>query len=355
MATQAEGEPRLFRAVPGFINNLDQGPEEVVVPRMVRQWLRSVADRSRSPLWKLPVMSGGAGPGLTVRDDVTGEVYLKPGRESALRQETHGELMQEFYAAVEPLLVSQDELPPDPFAIKTPISANASGNSAKVVLQEEQTLPQALSSGRKDVEEAQNWLEFGLPKTYRQNRQRYLLTYREDPYVYDAPDVQSPDDAFDRRFLARIRDANDRIRASETRSRELQNEALAKKAADAEERDLFGILDHANDGFTESMGSEQRGFDGTIAAEKWPNVHKWLQSVDPMRSPAVKVEPPAEVVDIVTSASVRSALSCVEPEPARRDVIQRLEAERLVTRAEEQERWLEHYRVLGVPPPRSIY
>lgn len=352
IAVQDDGEPRMCRASQGFIRGLDVDIEEEIVPRNMRHWLRFVADWSRSPLWTMSRFDHGPTAARMVNAETDGEIRLNAAHEAALRRENHHELMRRFYRDIESVLTANGDIQPETAPVQGQLEPVRAGPSDNVPKSQSAQLLRELAAARKCYQKSYDDLK-AIRKQYKDGLEDYVLTYRVEPEPEEGPDEQSPDNGFDRDFITRIQAGNEDIRMAESRLRYLRNEALELKVFDPEENGLFGVLDHADDGFTETLGSSARARDDLIAAERWPGIHQWLQTAE--GSPREDVETPSETADLEVGASVRSAISCLEPCTPPYGVIERWKAEMVVTRAEAQERWREHYQLLGVPAPRGIY
>lgn len=342
----------MCRASQGFIRRLNIDIEEEIVPRDFRYWLRLVADWTRSPLWAISRSSYGPTSTRMINVDSDGEVSLEVTHEAALRRENHHGLMRDFYREIEPTLIANGDLEDQTDTLNNRTQPSASDVPEDTREPRRQQLLRELPIARRSFRNAHDELDT-LGGRYKDQLEGYNMTYRIEPELDEDPEDQSPDNAFDREFMANTWNANRAIRTAEAQIRSLRNEALELKVADPQEPGLLGVLDHPDDGFAQSNGSTWRLKDDLVAAENWPGIHHWLQTA--AGSPSEHVKAPSEVANIEVGDSVRSAMSCLEPSTMPAGFIDRWTAEMVVTRAEAEEKWLEHYRALGKDPPRGIY
>lgn len=347
MTTLVNGESTLFRATSGFlIRHQDRDEDEEVTPRRIRHLLRTAAEYGRSPLRRRRVPNGLAYPESVGQIAIAGmgtRTVLNPDLEASIREENFREFMTTVYSAVEALIIKYGKLQPADTCPSRTIPGVLTSDS----LAEKTTVLEELKVARREYAEAVVDLCTKLPQTYVRDRENFVMTYRNgfgpDP-TGDAR-VNSPEDFFDREYMHRQVKATNRVRTAGLAVYEARNRALEHKVADPEEPQLFGVLDHPDDGFTESEGTAWRESDEREAAHAGPRIRHWIQQRAVGRGP--RAVEPSDIADLPggSQTSARYAFSAIEP-VVDRGVLKRWTAECVVTRAEAD---AEYLRFQGQP------
>lgn len=332
-----EGEPRLFRATSGFLANQRwDDPKCDVIAAGLRYDLRKVADCGRNPLPRVSNEASGQTLGRLVQVDAAGNFSLTPLHDAVFREDNQRERMSKFYLEMEEALTVKKTPKPGrsaaPEANARPAQAESQTGGPDLI--DDTELLKQLGIAKDKLLKTYQYMIHDNRFEYAPERDTWLATYVYDPILEDTDDEGQVQDYYDREYMYEDRRANNAFRKAEAKYNNLRNMVQQRRIPTSCEPDMFGLLDHADDGFTESQGTGMMGEYKIRAAVAKRKIENWAPQAEGKvwRAPS----DPSVVFEFDTPTPERQTMSQIEAEGPRYhgDLIQRWQAEMAVVREE---------------------